>query len=188
MNYKLFQNYIQDKKSGGICGKNTDAFLSTEKWTEYLLSFHQNRKIKCLRGELIMKRTINEERLSDRIAKEAAFVLFTILLVLVLAMFISQTVMSQTEGNISMDEKHYQLLEQEYVDEIRSYLEEQGYYNSGVTLTRVVEANGSRSYEVVLHHKNIDKLSEEEQAELLQTVEDMAFQASGCDFRVNLLV
>ena len=46
MNYKLFQNYIQDKKSGGICGKNTDAFLSTEKWTEYLLSFHQNRKIK----------------------------------------------------------------------------------------------------------------------------------------------
>lgn len=135
-----------------------------------------------------MRRNVTERSLSDRIAKEAAFVLFTVLLVLGLALFISQTVMSQTEGNIAVDEKHFQVLEQEYVSEIRTYLEAQGFKNSGVSLTRVVETDGSRSYEVVLHHKGIDKLTREEQAALLEAVEELAFHITGCNFQVNLLV
>ena len=134
-----------------------------------------------------MRRNKEVRSLSDRIAKEAAFVLFTVLLVAGLALFISQTVMSQEEGKVSVDEKHFRVLEQEYVQEIRSYLEEQGFKNSGVSLTRVVETDGSRSYEVVLHHKGISKLTAQEQAELFEAVEELAFHIAGCNFQVNLL-
>ena len=135
-----------------------------------------------------MRRNKEVRSLSDRIAKEAAFVLFTVLLVAGLALFISQTVMSQEEGKVSVDEKHFRVLEQEYVQEIRSYLEEQGFKNSGVSLTRVVETDGSRSYEVVLHHKGISKLTAQEQAELFEAVEELAFHIAGCNFQVNLLL
>lgn len=134
----------------------------------------------------MMRREMKEHRLYERLVKDAAFVLFTVLLVLLLAMFVSQTVMSQTKGNITVDEQHFQKLEQEYVKEIRSYMAEQGFQNSGVTLTRVVE-NGERSYEVVLHHKNLAKLTKEELEELFVQVEGLAFEVADCSFRVNLL-
>ncbi|MBQ7776618.1 MAG: hypothetical protein IJ379_11930 [Lachnospiraceae bacterium] len=135
-----------------------------------------------------MRREIKERSLSDRIAKDAVFVLITVLLVLGLALFVSETVMSQTEGNISVDEKHIRMLEQEYVGEIRDYLEEQGFANSGVTLTKVSEADGTTNYKVLLHHKGIDKLSQNEHMELFAAVEALAFQVAGCEFQVNLLV
>ena len=135
--------------------------------------------------EKIMRRE-REHKIYDRLVKNVAFGLFTVLLSFLLAMFVSQTVISQTKGNITVDEQHFQKLEQEYVKEIRSYMEEQGFQNSGVTLTRVVE-NGERSYEVVLHHKNLAKLTEEELEELFVQVEGLAFEVADCSFRVNLL-
>ncbi len=134
-----------------------------------------------------MRREYRERRLSDRVAKDAAFVLFSVMLVLGLALFISETVMSQTEGNISVDEKHIQVLEQEYVSEIREYLDAAGYRNSGVTLTKVVDTDGSRSYSVALHHKGLHKLELAEQEALFQEVKDLAFQVAGCNFQVTLL-
>ena len=134
-----------------------------------------------------MRREYRERRLSDRVAKDAAFVLFSVMLVLCLALFISETVISQTEGNITVDEKHIQVLEQEYVSEIREYLDAAGYRNSGVTLTKVVDTDGSRSYSVTLHHKGLHKLEQAEQEALFQKVEDLAFQVAGCDFQVELL-
>ena len=134
-----------------------------------------------------MNTRASRENLSNRIAKEAGFILFTVLLVLGLALFISETAMSQSDGNISVDEQHFQALEQEYVQEIRVYLEEQGFQNSGVSLTRIVEADGSRSYQVLLHHKGLKKLTASEQEALLEAVEELAFRVAGCNFQINFL-
>lgn len=130
---------------------------------------------------------IENTSLSDRVRKDVVFVLVTVLLVLILWLFISETVMSQTEGNIVVDEVAFLQLEDDYVGTVKNYLEEKGYRNSGVTLTRVVDESGERSYEMVLHHKNMYKLSSEEQEIMLEEIETMAFHVSGCKFQVKLL-
>ena len=79
------------------------------------------------------------------------------------------------------------VLEKEYVKEIRGFLTEQGYENSGVNLTMVADGEGNRSYQVKLHHKRINRLSEEEKEALFATVEELAFQVMGCEFEVSLL-
>lgn len=125
---------------------------------------------------------------SDRIAKNVVVVLVTMLLVFGLAMFVSGTVLSQSEEQFTVDEASLRLLEQEYVNDIRDYLEAQGFQNSGVTLTWVTREDGSRSYEVSLYHKGIGALSQEEQEILFASVKELAFQVAGCNFQVNLLV
>ena len=62
-----------------------------------------------------------------------------------------------------------------------------GYENSGVNLTMVADGEGNRSYQVKLHHKRINRLSEEEKEALFATVEELAFQVMGCEFEVSLL-
>ncbi len=54
------------------------------------------------------------------------------------------------------DKAEYQLQEIQFKNEIRSCLEEKGYYNSGITMTKVMEADGSREYTVLLHHSDLD--------------------------------
>ena len=78
------------------------------------------------------------------------------MLVLISAFFITKTVQGQADDDAVVSEKYYQALEQEYVSEIRAYLNEQGFLNSGVTLTRVVDEQGSRDYQVILHHKYLE--------------------------------
>ncbi len=128
-----------------------------------------------------------EKGLSGRIRKEAVFVMVTVFLILSLWLFVSETVMSQTEGNITVDETAFLELEEDYMKQVKSHLEKAGYRNSGVSLTRVVDEDGNRSYEMVLHHKNMYKLSEAEQEIMLEEIEQMAFHVSGCKFRVKLL-
>ena len=130
---------------------------------------------------------IEYTRLSDRVRKDVVFVMVTVLLVLILWLFISETVMSQAEGNITVDEVAFVELEKDYVVAVRSYLQEKGYCNSGIALTRVVDESGERSYEMVLHHKNMYKLSVEEREIMLEEIATMAFHVSGCKFQVKLL-
>ncbi len=132
-------------------------------------------------------REYRERNLGTKVRKEAVFVLFTILLVMVLAMFVSETVMSQTESDMIVDEQYYVQLETEYVHEIRTYLAQQGFEHSGVTLTRIIETDGSRNYEVILHHKDIQDLNQESQLVLMGEVKRMAFEMAGCSFKINLL-
>lgn len=135
-----------------------------------------------------MKNTyLNRKENSNTLVKNAAFILVTACLILLSAFFISGTVQSQTAEKLCVDEKFYQDLEKEYVKEVRAFLNEQGFENSGVTLTRVVDEQGNREYDVTLHHKYLDTLCTEERESLFERIEEMAFQVSGCTFTVELL-
>ena len=62
--------------------------------------------------------------------------------------------------------------EQQLLTEVRQYLKDNGYTNSGVTLTYVTDADVDPEYTFTIHHKRINDMSEEEReafsAELMQ--------------------
>lgn len=121
-------------------------------------------------------------------AKNIAFITATIILILCSAFFITKTVRGQVDSETAVNEKYYQVLEQEYVSEIRKYLNEQGFKNSGVALTRIVNEQGRRDYQVTLHHEYLEKLSEQEKENIFGEIKALAFEADGCIFRIKLLV
>lgn len=121
------------------------------------------------------------------VRKEAVFILVTVFMILSLWFFISEKVMSQNCGTVTVDEEAFLELEGSYLSQVKDYLEAEGFRNSGVALSRVIEEDGSRSYEVTLHHKKLKELSFTEQEELKEDIEELAFGVSGCEFQVIFL-
>ena len=74
---------------------------------------------------------------------------------------------SQAADTWKAREAYYEQLEREYVGRVRQFLEERGYRSSGVTLSRIVDHDGRRSYRVLVHHGILDRQGEEIQAEVL---------------------
>lgn len=54
------------------------------------------------------------------------------------------------------DKTEYQLQEVQLKSEIRTCLEEMGYNNSGITMTKVMDTDGCREYTVLVHHQDLD--------------------------------
>lgn len=110
------------------------------------------------------------------------FVAATIILVSVAAFSFAGTVISRAECSAGELEGYYREREEQLVKDTRIYLEEQGFFNSGVMLTRVVEADGSRAYTVTIHHCEIDGMTEEERAELSENLARLSFEDANCIF------
>ena len=94
------------------------------------------------------------------------FGVITVLLAFIIAFCTTGTVMGMEKGSIKVDEKYYRQIEQEYVSRVRSYLNDSGYDNSGVTLTKVLYEDGSREYTLNIHHKRLEKLTSTERERL----------------------
>ena len=114
-------------------------------------------------------------------------ILFSVILVLVIAFCISGTVVSQSGHSREVEEKYYDELEAEYLAELKLFLEEEGYRNSGVTMTRVIDECGDRSYTVTIHHKLINRLSLPEKEQLAKLCGEIVFADAGCVFSHNFL-
>lgn len=119
--------------------------------------------------------------------KNIIFTVATIMLIGVSAFCFTKTVQGQTDSDRMAVEGYYREMEREYVSEIRDFLNEQGFVNSGVTLTRIVDEQGSREYLVTIHHKYLDKMTEEDRTILFGEIADMAFRGEECSFKVELL-
>lgn len=113
--------------------------------------------------------------------------LTAIMLSMVAAMCITGSIKSQAADTLRAQEAYYEQLEREYIGQVRSFLSEQGYRNSGVTLSRIVDGEGQRSYKVLIYHGAIVRLEEEALTELLEQVADLGFHVPGCSFTAQLL-
>lgn len=102
------------------------------------------------------------------------FVLITVLLVLITVFCTTGTVMGMEKGNVKIDGKFYKKMEQDYVLQVREYLDDEGYNNSGVALTKVLYEGGNREYTLNIHHKRIEKLTGVEKEQLRQELMDFA--------------
>ena len=68
--------------------------------------------------------------------------------------------------------------EAEYMAQIRSYLDAEGYINSGVNVTRVVDEN-MRTVTVLINHKYFEKLTKDEAEDLIEIIENMGPKDEG---------
>ncbi len=102
-------------------------------------------------------------------------ILFSVILIFVIAFCISETVFSQSDHERQMEEKYYDEMEDAYLKELKLFLTEEGYANSGVTMTRVIDESGVRRYTVTIHHKLIDKMTMSERNELTKACGKIAF-------------
>lgn len=121
-----------------------------------------------------------------RRAGRVKFWAVTILLVVVTAFCCTKTALCRADFSGREPESYYREMEQILVEEAGEYLARQGYRNSGLMLTRVVNADGSREYTLSIHHSRITALSGEERKRLTDGLEDFFFTDQECAFRINL--
>ncbi len=107
-------------------------------------------------------------------------VFVAVILVIVISLCISFTAISQEKSAKMAETKYYRVRQQEYVQNIREFLAEEGYRNSGVTMTEIVDEEGIRSYTVTIHHGKLEHLSPEEKTELLTACSELTFSEGEC--------
>lgn len=79
-------------------------------------------------------------------------------------------------------ESYYYELEQEYLKAMREYLNQEGYMNSGVMLTRTVYEDGSRAYLIRVHNSKFGGMTAEEKEMLIVELSEKAFVEENCSF------
>lgn len=109
----------------------------------------------------------------------------TIILVIVTAFCCVGTVMSRADFSRAELESYYHEWEKQLTEDIREYLEKQGYENSGVMLTRVVDGEDVRQYTFRIHHRQIMELDETEREDLKEKLSQMLPADEKCTFSMN---
>lgn len=119
---------------------------------------------------------------------KSGFAAVVLLLTLVAVYCSAGTVMSRTDLSVQEVEGFYREKEESLVDEVKDFLDGEGFLHSGVMLTRVVTADGSREYTMTVHHGKIDRLDEENRMLLMEELEKMVFEDGDCTFRHEFLI
>lgn len=112
----------------------------------------------------------------------------TVLLVLAAALLCAGTVVSGSSADAKELEEYYREKECQLAADVSGLLEKEGLENSGVMVTRVVEADGTRSYTVTVHHGDIDSMDKAEREELLRKLTALNFLGEGLNFSHKILL
>lgn len=126
--------------------------------------------------------------MKNYISRNLLFCAFTALLVMVIALCVTGTVIGQSHIDEREMEAYYQAKEREMIVEVRNYLNDNGFKNSGVALTRVVDEEGNREYTLTIHHDRIDAMSDEKKNELKVELSAFDFSAANCSFQQEFLI
>lgn len=94
-----------------------------------------------------------------------------VLSALVAALCVGGTVMGKEQNGRTRENERYALLEETFRERTKKILEEQGFYNSGVTITWTREDGGVRSYRVEIHHHGINGLGSGERDKLTESLQ-----------------
>lgn len=107
-----------------------------------------------------------------------SIVLIVVALAVAVVTFIttSITVISCKKGAASDNAAYYHQLEQAYVKEARKVMNEQGYFDAGITMTRRMNEAGDRIYTVKVHHNRLNNASFEKTNELMELLSNIPFE------------
>lgn len=118
----------------------------------------------------------------------------TFVLVVFIVFCVTGTVHGQEDIQRAEREHWYREREASLLADTREYLSDAGFLNSGVTLSRTVDAEGNRSYTFTIHHRKIDCMDEkgrqalgEKLLVLTENFADMS-REDGCTFSYRFLI
>ena len=116
-----------------------------------------------------------------------SIVLIVVALVIAVVTFIttSITVTSCKKGAASDNAAYYHQLEQAYVKEARKVMNEQGYFDAGITMTRRMNETGERIYTVKVHHNRLNNASFEKTNELMELLSNIPFADGQVLYRIS---
>ena len=106
------------------------------------------------------------------------FCFFYYWVILVLCMGITASAKAKVDRDAQS--RYYLEQEKKMAGEVRRYLEEQGYRNSGVMITRTVRKDGHIVYKLTVHHRRISSLDETGKELLLAELERFAISDENC--------
>ena len=105
--------------------------------------------------------------------KNIGFIIISLLLMMIILTCFSMNVYSQSmENKIMADKEQTDLLEKEYLKEMKHILSNYGCENAGVTMTKVY-GEDINSYEVAIHHSNLRFLDDTGKAQLLMQLQNL---------------
>lgn len=108
-------------------------------------------------------------------------------LLLVIISCITLTVQArERKSDFDYDEAFYDELEDEYKDEISQVLNECGLYHSGINLTKITQADGSRKYDLRIYHARLEHMNSDRMTELQERLCAVVFPESSCEVRILL--
>lgn len=71
------------------------------------------------------------------------------------------------------DRVEYQLQENQFKQEVRECMENMGYFNSGITVTKIMNEDGSREYSVRVHNQYLNMDDCDKVDEIYDTLSDV---------------
>ena len=102
-------------------------------------------------------------------------------------MMMTMSVNATEDRRLQNRDEYYEELEDCYVKALREKLSIDGYRNAGITMTKVFYEDGEREYTVRLHHKRMERLTMQEQQELLEELAQIEFADSECRVYLKFL-
>ena len=115
------------------------------------------------------------------------FYIMTIGLLIFVFMMMTMTVNAMEDKRLQHRDEYYEEMEDCYVKALREKLSTDGYRNAGITMTKVFFEDGAREYTVKLHHKRMERLTIQEQQELLAELSEIEFADNECRVYLKFL-
>ena len=84
------------------------------------------------------------------------------------------------------DKAYYQLQETQLKTKIKVELEELGYNNCGITMTKIMNADGLREYTVLVHHQYLDADNKEQMNDVYEVL--MAVETDDTNMTVKYTI
>lgn len=84
------------------------------------------------------------------------------------------------------DKAYYQLQETQLKSKIKAELEELGYNNCGITMTKVMNTDGLREYTVLVHHQYLDADNQEQMNDVYEVL--MAVETDDTNMTVKYTI
>lgn len=120
--------------------------------------------------------------------QKKGFLTVVIVLLCVTGFLIKGTIVSQAKSRIQQENEAYHEMEKDYIRKTREVLKENGFENSGVNLTKVIDAEGKRTYTMAVHNSKINRLSDSEKKELEILLKNIEFADKNCDICHEFLI
>ena len=89
-------------------------------------------------------------------------------------------VKGQSKDAFREEDGYYSRLEEDYLAQVRKILKEEGYSNSGLTLTFSRDVRGEKTYLLKIHNRRFENLDKSEIQGILERIGKVEFGAPDC--------